>query len=96
MDWHTVEITTQTVIFLLGVYGMVLRTDLTGKGLKEEIRDMKDELKQLAEVIKTQAVQTERINNMEKHVVMLQETVEALRRGNGFIRGRKDVDGEYP
>ena len=86
----------QTVLFLLGGYAMVLRNDWSNKALKTELIEMQLELKKLAEVITTQAVQTTRIDNLYTQVTMLQQTIEALRRGNGFIRGRASTDGEYP
>ena len=96
MDSHLISTVAQTVIFLLGVYGMVLRTDWNSKGLKDEIGEMKDELKKLAHVITIQAVQTKEIENLREQLVMLQRTVEELRRGNGYVRGRTGLDGEYP
>lgn len=86
----------QTAIFLAGVYGMILKNDSSNKTLMTEVGNMREELKKLAQVITTQAVQTKEIENLHSQITMLQRTVEDLRRGNGFVRGRRvGVDGEY-
>jgi hypothetical protein len=90
-----VGIGVQTALFLLGGYAMILRNDWSNKALKSELIEMQLELKKLAEVITTQAVQTTRIDNLYTQVTMLQQTIEALRRGNGFITERHSVEGEY-
>ena len=56
---------------------------------------MQQELKQLANVVTTQAVQTTRIDSLSASYTLLHRTVEDLRRGNGFVRGRSGIDGEY-
>ena len=43
------------------------------------------ELKKLAEVITMQAVQTNRIDNLETHLNSIERRVEDLRRGNGLV-----------
>ena len=97
MDWHLIGLGVQTVIFLAGVYAMVLRSAWTGKGLKDEMAGLKKQMEKLAEVITMQAVQTTKIENINTQLVMLQRNVEDLRRGDNWITGhRKGVDGEYP
>jgi|SRR5277367_2700945 len=95
MDWHLIGLGAQTVIFLAGVYGLVLRADFNSKAVKDDIMEMKEELHQLAEVIVIQAVQTSKIENLTSQVVMLQRNLEDLRRGDGFVRSHRGVDGEY-
>ena len=97
MEHYTwlISITVQTVIFLFGVYGMVVHNNLSNKRLEAEVTDMRDELKDLKAVIIQQAVQTERLENLQSQVVLLQRNVEDLRRGQGFVVGRGGVDGEY-
>jgi hypothetical protein len=85
----------QTVLFLGGGYGMVLKNDMSNRTLKEQFAGMQKELEKLANVIITQAVQTNRLDNLTEQYMMLNRTVEALRRGNGFIHGHGGVDGEY-
>lgn len=96
MDWHLVGIVLQTLIFLAGLYGMVLRTDWQGKGLRDDMIEMKEDMKRLADVVTTQAVQTQQIEHLTGQITMLQRNLEDLRRGNGFVRGRSGLDGEYP
>jgi hypothetical protein len=85
----------QTIIILLGGYGLVLRNDWSNKNLEARMVAMQEELKKLAQVIIQQAVQTKEIENLHSQLTMLQRTVEDLRRGNGFVRGRGGVNGEY-
>jgi outer membrane murein-binding lipoprotein Lpp len=92
-----IGIAVQTVLFLAGCYAMILRNDWSAKTLKEQLDGMQDELKKLAEVITTQAVQTTRIDNINSQVATLQRELSDLRRGNGWItRPRGGVEGEYP
>ena len=96
-DWeYVLGIAVQTLLFLGGCYGMILRNDWSTKTLKEQLDGVQDELKKLAEVITTQAVQTTRIDNLNSQVTTMQRELSDLRRGNGFIvRGRSGIDGEH-
>lgn len=92
-------ITIQTALYLLGALALFLRNESKQKTntehLSNEVKDMRDELKKLAEVITTQAVQTARIDSIADQFTLLHRTVEDLRRGNGFVKGRAGLDGEY-
>jgi hypothetical protein len=92
-----IGIAVQTLLFLAGCYGMVLRNDWSTRSLKEQLEGMQAELKKLAEVITMQAVQTTRIDNLNSQMTTVQRELSDLRRGNGWIlRSRGDVEGEYP
>ncbi len=79
----------QTLLFVIGGYAMVIRNDEKQKihtqELKDDMGDMREELKKLSEVITIQAVQTTRIDNITSIVASLERRVEDLRRGNGYI-----------
>ena len=75
---------------------MVLRNDWSNKNLEKKMETMQTELKKLAEVVITQAVQTAQIQNLASQITMIQRNDEDLRRGNGFVKGRQSIDGEYP
>jgi hypothetical protein len=62
----------------------------------DDILGVKAELKKLTDVITVQAVQTTRIDNLSSLLTSVEKRVEDLRRGNGYITGRKSMDGEYP
>lgn len=62
----------------------------------EQIEGMKRQLEGLAEVVTAQAVQNNRIDNLAEQVSSIDRRVEDMRRGNGYIRGRTALDGEYP
>ena len=93
---HLGGIALQTLLFLVGGYGMVLRNDWSNKNLETKMETMQTELKKLAEVVITQAVQTAQIQNLASQITMIQRNVDDLRRGNGFVKGRQSIDGEYP
>lgn len=92
-------IAVQTVLYLLAGYAMLIRNDtqrnLNTDSLKAEVREMKEELKDLAKVIIEQAVQTTRLDNMTTMVMSIERRVEDLRRGAGYVKGRREIDGEY-
>lgn len=87
----------QTGLYLLAGYAMVIRTSSTAEGLRSEVSAMKDQLKELANIIVTQARQDERLNNMSMRINRLDNTVEMLRKGAGWIKDpdAKSVDREY-
>ena len=97
-NWDSlIAIAVHTLLFLAGCYAMVLRNDWSTRALKEQMEGMQAELKKLAEVITMQAVQTTRIDNLNSQMTTVQRELSDLRRGNGWIlRGRGDVEGEYP
>lgn len=96
---NLIGIAVQTAIFLLGGYGMVIRNDAGNKQLRQEITNMQLELKKLAEVIVTQAVQTTRLDNLLAQISSIERRVEEMRRGKGFVENREGrgrvIDGEY-
>lgn len=83
----------QTALYLLAGYAMVIRNDAGNKNLKEEVLEMKEELKSLAQVITMQAVQTTRLDNLSGLLSSVEKRVEDLRRGNGYVQ--KELDREY-
>jgi hypothetical protein len=85
---YIIAIGIQTLLFLAGGYGMVLRNDWSNRMLKEQMTAMQTELQKLAEVITLQAVQTTRIDNLADQMSMLQHELADLRRGRGYITER--------
>lgn len=85
----------QTLLFLGGGYGMVLRNDWSNTALKEKLGVMQEEIKKLATVITMQAVQSERLDNQGKRMNDMDQKIEALRRGDGFVAGARGVEKEY-
>jgi len=78
--------------------GSEARAGMSLSHLADQVTGMKDELKELAKVITTLAVQDTKITNLLQQFTMLQRNVEDLRRGAGFVStpARGNVDGEYP
>lgn len=87
----------QTLVIIGGGITVVVRTSVVNKELREDIKAMQDELKGLAKVMTTQAVQTERLDTQSKRMVMLEQRIEDLRRGRGYVNDRdaSGVDREY-
>ncbi len=98
-----ISIGVQTVIFLGGGYRMMIRTnaanEVRNEQLKTEVAGMKEELKTLAQVITTQAVQTTRLDNLTGILASVEKRVEDLRRGEGYLERREGrgriIDREY-
>jgi hypothetical protein len=85
----------QTALFLFGGAAMVLRTDFSSKSLKEQVTSIQSELKGLAVVVTTLAVQDERMNNQAHRIDAMDEKIERLRRGDGFVAGSRGIEKEY-
>jgi hypothetical protein len=90
----------QTALYLLAGFALVIRADASAKNLKEEVHEMKEELKKLADVITLQAVQTTRLDNLTSTMMSIEKRVEDMRRGNGYVQrrsatGKDAIDDEY-
>jgi hypothetical protein len=88
----------QTLIFLAGGYGMVLKGGWSATALEKQLIRMQQELEKLAEVITKQAVHSNRLDNQGAQIAVMQREISDLRRGEGYKVGprRAAVDGEYP
>lgn len=87
----------QTIIFLGGGVVMVVRHDGALKAFQMEMSKMQLELRALAQVITKQAVQDERLNDQSRRMNNLEQRIEDLRRGRGYVQERDvaTVDREY-
>lgn len=76
---------------------MIVRHDTALKSFQKDMNNMQLDLKELAKVITKQAVQDERLTEQSKRMTMLEQRVEELRRGQGYVQGRiaESVDREY-
>jgi len=96
-DPHLIAIGVQTLLFLAGVYAMIMKAGWTATDVKHELQAMKLELHELKKIVVVQAVQARDIEHTRGQLLMLQRTVEDLRRGAGWIEKNRDsVTGEYP
>lgn len=85
----TIGIGLQTLLFLAGGYGMVLRNDWSNKAMTVNISDIRQEMKKLADVVIIQAVQTTRIDNLASQLLMIQNRMDDFSHGRGFISTNK-------
>lgn len=83
----------QTLLFLGGGSALVLSTQNANKGLREDVKAMQDELKGLSQVITAQAVQAQRLTEQSRRMTLLEERVEDLRRGRGYVQRRDQEEG---
>jgi hypothetical protein len=90
-----VGIGVQTALFLFGGVAMVIRTNYSNDVLKEQVLGIQIELKGLSSVVTSLAVQDERLNNQARRIDIMDEKIERLRRGDGFIAGSRGIEHEH-
>lgn len=89
----------QTALYLLGGYALVIRSDASIKIMAGQVKEIQVELKGLSTIVTTLAVQDERLNNQARRIDMMDNKLEALRRGEGFVAGSRGkpagIEKEY-
>lgn len=83
----------QTIIFGMGVYAVIIRNDANVMGLKDEMVEIKDQIKIMSDIVIKQAVQNVRLDSMSERITLQDRLIDDLRRGRGFVR--ENLDGEY-
>lgn len=79
----------QIVVILGGGASALVVMRSTVINLKDDMTDMKAEIKKVGEVLITLAVTTKRLDNVE-------EDIRDMKHGRGFIANRLSSNGEYP
>jgi hypothetical protein len=79
----------QIVVIIGGGVSALIVMRNTVANLKEDMTDMKTEIKKVGEVLVTLAVTTKRLDNVE-------EDIRDMKHGRGFIANRLSANGEYP
>lgn len=87
----------QTVAIIFGGITVVARTSAATKQLQRDLKAMEEELKDLAKVVTAQAVQAQRLDDQSRRMTMLEQRIEEMRRGKGYVQERvaTSVDREY-
>lgn len=75
-------------IVIGGLYALATIKSNVGM-LKTEVGEMQVEIKKISDVLINQADQNRRI-------IHLEEDVRELRHGNGFVKGPRGIEREYP
>jgi len=75
-------------MFLFGAIGAIATLRTIVKQLVKDVDTIKTDIKKLNEVITKQAVQDQRILNIE-------QDLRELKHGEGFIRGPRGIDREF-
>lgn len=84
-----------SIVQLIGFIGTILvmvgviKTDM--RNVKEDITDIKVELKALRDVITTQAAQTVRMDSLSKRIDDLDTDIRELQHGEGFVFPLKPI-----
>ena len=92
IDW-TLNIGTivQIVVIAGGVFAFIFSVKGDVSKVKDNITDIKDELKQLRKVFTTQVDHDGRLSRVEKDVSDLRTDIKELRHGEGFVFPLKPV-----
>jgi hypothetical protein len=64
--------------------------------MQEEIKQLKDVTKELSVIVTQQAVATVRMDSQGERLNILDKRLEDLRHGQGFVRGSRGIEKEYP
>jgi hypothetical protein len=71
------------------------KTAATLEAQNTTMRELKEDIKALNEVVTTVAVQSQRLDQFSERMNTLDRHIDELRRGEGYIRGPRGVDKEY-
>lgn len=75
--------------FLFRRGGREVGVQLTLEALTKELTEMKSEFKNFGETLKKVAIQ-------EMQIGLLMKWYDELRRGEGYVKGERGIDREYP
>ena len=99
IDWN---VRVGDILVVTSLAGSILFYAFRSGQFAESINHMQDEIEQLkkvaqelAKVITTQAVQSNRLDTAAERLNMMYRKIEDLRHGDGFIAGRRGIDREY-
>lgn len=61
-----------------------------------EISELKQDVKQINEVLRQLAIQKTRLDNIDRRLDAMDHRYDELRHGDGFVRGTRGIDKGYP
>lgn len=64
--------------------------------LKTEVGEMQTEIKKLSEIVTRQATAETRLDAMDTRISGLDKDIRELRHGDGFVRGSRGIEREFP
>lgn len=96
IDW-TISIGSliQVVVILLGGVSVLVTLRNTVAGLKTDVADIQKELQKMGDILTKMAVAETRLDNQDTRLGRVEHDIRDLRRGVGFVKGHRGVDGEY-
>jgi len=79
----------QIAIIVGGGFLVLVRMNYAGSSLQKEVTELKADVKKFGAIVTDNAVINNRLQNLE-------QDVHELRHGEGFVQGRRGIDGEWP
>ena len=96
IDW-TVSIGSIIQVVGMIVGGLIVLVTLknTVSELQKDVSAVQMELQKMGDILTKMAVAETRINNTDTRLSRVESDIRDLRRGVGFVKGHKGIDGEY-
>jgi hypothetical protein len=86
-----------TVVTLKSTVSTLKRDMATSKKeTREDIAGIQTEIRKLGEVVIKQAAADTRLNAIDDRLAGFEKDIRELRHGEGFIRGQRGIEREYP
>lgn len=85
-------------IMVIAAGGLTVFTTMrnTVKNINEKVDDIQIEIKKLADVLIAQARFDEKLTSIEKRITAHDKRIDEFAHGDGFVRGKRGIDREYP
>lgn len=67
-----------------------------GSNLKREVAELKIDVKKFGAIVTDTAVMSKRLDHVEDDIHVMRKDINELRHGEGFVRGARGIDREFP
>lgn len=68
----------------------------TVANIKDEVKGMQTEIKKLGDILVAQADMRGEIKVLETRLLAVEQDIRELRHGDGFVKGTRGIEREYP
>lgn len=86
----------EIAVIAVGGVSVFITLRNTVANIKADVDSLQVEIKKLGEILVNLARFDERITSLDKRVTAQGRRIDDLSHGDGFVRPRSGVDGEYP
>lgn len=86
----------EIAVIAVGGISVFITLRNTVANIKADVDSLQVEIKKLGEILVSLARYDERLVSLDKRVTAQGRRIDELSHGEGFVRGRVSVDGEYP